>query len=146
MPKEASENKTIFVGNIPTNINAEILHSSFSPFGNIRDIQIPTDPQSRANRNFAFITFQNQIEALDAIDNMHLNQLSSGSEKILKVNLARNNFNNSNQKSNPNGGGGIGFSNPNNRAIWDNETWIKENALKEDAKDDAANKKLNPVP
>jgi hypothetical protein len=38
---------TSSTGNIPTNINAEALHSSFSPFGNIRDIQIPTDPQSR---------------------------------------------------------------------------------------------------
>jgi RNA recognition motif-containing protein len=35
------------LGNIPTNVTAELLHSSFSPFGNIQDIQIPTDPQSR---------------------------------------------------------------------------------------------------
>ncbi|PLW10550.1 hypothetical protein PCANC_08568 [Puccinia coronata f. sp. avenae] len=138
MPKEASENKTIFVGNIPTNVTAELLHSSFSPFGNIQDIQIPTDPQSRSNRNFAFITFQDQVEALDAIDNMHLNILSADSEKILKVNLARNSLHNSNQKSNTGG-----FSNPNNRAIWDDETWIKENALKEDLKDDLTNKDPN---
>ncbi|WAR59134.1 hypothetical protein PtB15_10B476 [Puccinia triticina] len=141
MSHEASENKTIFVGNIPPNINAETLHSSFSPFGNICDIQIPTDPRSHTNRNFAFITFQNQIEALDAINNMHLNLLSSDSEKILKVNLARNSFHNSNQKSEAGG-----FSNPNNRAIWDDETWIKENALKEDSKGDPINKDSNLVP
>ncbi|EFP94447.1 uncharacterized protein PGTG_20403 [Puccinia graminis f. sp. tritici CRL 75-36-700-3] len=141
MPKEASDNKTIFVGNIPPNINAEALHSSFSPFGNIRDIQIPTDPQSRNNRNFAFITFQDQIEALDAIDNMHLNLLSSDSEKILKVNLARNSFHNNNQKADTKG-----FSHPNNRAIWDDETWIKENALKEDSKGDPVVQDANPAP
>lgn len=93
------------------------------------------------NRNFAFITFQNQLEALDAIDNMHLNVLTPDSEKILKVNLARNtHHNNNNQKSTP---GGFS-SNPNNRAIWHDETWIKENALKEDLKDDPVNQDTNP--
>ncbi|OAV87559.1 hypothetical protein PTTG_10207 [Puccinia triticina 1-1 BBBD Race 1] len=75
------------------------------------------------------ICHQNQIKALDAIDNMHLNLLWWDSEKKLKVKLTRNSFYNGNQKTKAGG-----FSNPNNRATWDDETWMKENSLKEDSK------------
>jgi RNA recognition motif-containing protein len=111
---------------------------NFFPLELTFDFDFCNKKMTGSNRNFAFITFQDQVEALDAIDNMHLNILSADSEKILKVNLARNSLHNSNQKSNTGG-----FSNPNNRAIWDDETWIKENALKEDLKDDLTNKDPN---
>ncbi|KAI8455864.1 hypothetical protein BY996DRAFT_4636893 [Phakopsora pachyrhizi] len=125
------QSNTIFVGNIPNDLTEEILHNTFSSFGSINQIQIPIDSAKNTNRNFAFISFTSQESAFHAIDNMHLNVIPSDpNQKILKVNLARNQSIKSNNKQNN--------SNLNNdqaenetRAIWDNETWIKEHALKE---------------
>jgi RNA recognition motif-containing protein len=44
------------------------------------------DPNGRGHRGFGFIEFAEQSDALDAIDNMHLNELNG---RVLKVNLSR---------------------------------------------------------
>ncbi|MBW0483653.1 hypothetical protein O181_023368 [Austropuccinia psidii MF-1] len=142
------EKRTIFVGNIPTNLTIEHLYSTFSSFGTILDIQIPTDSQNRnLNRNFGFITFSSQTEALDAIDNMNLNVLpksiisslqSSNQDnqefKILKVNLAKNSFQSIKNSKNLDQNSNFLIGNK-NRAIWDDEDWIRENALKDKTDD-----------
>lgn len=115
---------TIFIGNLSTDITPESLHHAFSVFGTINDIQIPQDPQKHTNRNFAFISYKSPDSALYAIDNMHLNVLPINPTMILKVNLARSSSKSTNDQ----------FNNPsliNRRAIWDDENWIREHALKE---------------
>ncbi|KAH9818781.1 hypothetical protein DFH28DRAFT_91287 [Melampsora americana] len=123
MAQAPVERKSIFVGNIPTDIAPEQLQAAFQPFGVITDLHIPPDTQTRTNRNFAFITFSDTSSAVDAIDNMHLNTLPSHPLKILKVNLAR-----ANNKSGGSAGAGQWGS---KKAIWDDEQWIKEHALKD---------------
>jgi peptidyl-prolyl isomerase E (cyclophilin E) len=66
------------------------------------------------HKGFAFLTFNSAESALDAIDNMHRNTLPGPSNvgRPLKVNLAK--------APKPSAKGG------NNKAIWDDEEWIKE--------------------
>ncbi len=66
------------------------------------------------HKGFAFLTFNSADAALDAIDNMHRNTLPgpSNAGRPLKVNLAK--------APKPSAKGGA------NKAIWDDEEWIKE--------------------
>jgi len=123
------------------------VHTSFLPFGDISDLQLPKDPSNRMlpppspipihlspdrsskadklpvahsppaggpHKGFAFVTFNSAESALDAIDNMHRNTLPgpSNAGRPLKVNLAK--------PPKPSAKGGA------NRAVWDDEAWIKE--------------------
>jgi len=90
---------------------------SFSTFGDIIEVQLPIAPTnpsqqtSAKHRGFAFVTFSSPEDAQDAIDNMDLNELQG---RVLKVNLARH------TKAPIQGLG--------NRAVWESEEWLKENA------------------
>ncbi|CAO1636464.1 unnamed protein product [Parajaminaea phylloscopi] len=122
-----SGNKTIYVGGLPQNITEEGLVSAFAPFGDIVDVQIPRDkgrsdqPGAAASdgaggphRGFGFLVFSTAQEAQDAIDNMHLNVIY---DRVLNVNLAK-----PLKMSSGFGGGGR------NRAVWEDEEWIKQYA------------------
>ncbi|KAM0751559.1 hypothetical protein T439DRAFT_300502 [Meredithblackwellia eburnea MCA 4105] len=107
--------KTVYVGGFSSETNSQVIHSAFAPFGDIQDIQLPSDPQnSKSHRGFAFVSFTSSESATDAIDNMHRNVLPGPSNvgRSLKVNLAKP------QKNTPKGG--------NNRAVWADEEWLKE--------------------
>lgn len=64
-------------------MNDELLLSFFSTFGDITDIQLPRETENgmlssltsvSKHRGYAFITYANEEDAEDAIDNMHLNE------------------------------------------------------------------------
>ena len=55
--KERSSENTIFVGNLPDDVNQSLLSEFFSTCGSIKSIFIPTDKTSRSSRGIAFITF-----------------------------------------------------------------------------------------
>lgn len=100
--EEGSKNKkTIFVGGLSDDLDRTILIETFSTFGDIIDVQIPSAQTSGRpgssilvcmgtdlrltcigeneaegkHRGFAFITFATQLDAQDAIDNMDNNEL-----------------------------------------------------------------------
>ncbi|KAL8279834.1 hypothetical protein RQP46_007684 [Phenoliferia psychrophenolica] len=107
--------KTVYVGGFSGDTNPALIHSAFTPFGEILDIQVPPDPSHQnKHRGFAFVSFSTATAALDAIDNMHRNVLPgpSNAGRVLKVNIAK-----------PPKGLTVGGS---NRAIWTDESWIKE--------------------
>ncbi|EDP43715.1 hypothetical protein MGL_1928 [Malassezia globosa CBS 7966] len=57
-------------------MNESSLLSIFSTFGDISDVQLPrqTDQVSK-HRGYAFITYTQEEDAEDAMDNMNLNEL-----------------------------------------------------------------------
>jgi len=118
MEEGAKTKKTIFVGGISEEVNRESLISTFSTFGDIIDIQIPTassDNRENPNvpgphRGYAFITYSSSLDAQDAMDNMDLNEFNG---RLLRVNLARP------QK------GVLAQTPAFGRAIWESEEWLK---------------------
>ncbi|KZS99228.1 RNA-binding domain-containing protein [Sistotremastrum niveocremeum HHB9708] len=106
--------KTVFVGNLGEEVNESHLYETFSTFGDIIDVQLPssaTNPNLAAeakHRGFAFVTFAAVSDAQDAIDNMDMNEFH---EKVIRCNLAK-------PSKQPVQGGG-------NRAVWESEDWLK---------------------
>ncbi|KAH9842618.1 RNA-binding domain-containing protein [Rhodofomes roseus] len=117
MDEGTKTKKTVFVGGIGDDVDETVLVESFSPFGDIIEVQIPpaptnpSQPNEVKHRGFAFVTFASTADAQDAIDNMDLNELKG---RVLKVNLAR-------QVKAPIQGAG-------NRAIWESEDWLQQYA------------------
>lgn len=66
----------------------------------------------RRHRGFGFVEFQEVADALDAVDNMHLNEING---KRLRVNLAQ-------AKT---GKSMLGTK----RAVWEDQAWLKEHAV-----------------
>ncbi|KAF7778699.1 hypothetical protein Agabi119p4_3044 [Agaricus bisporus var. burnettii] len=108
--------KTVFVGGLNEDIDEAILYETFSTFGDILEVQLPSavvDPNRQnepKHRGYGFVTFGASADAQDAIDNMDMNELKG---KVLKVNLAR-------PMKGP-------VQPMGNRAVWESEEWLKEN-------------------
>ncbi|CAG8536819.1 6106_t:CDS:2, partial [Acaulospora colombiana] len=93
-------------------INEQILHAAFVPFGDIVEIQIPPDPASHnQHRGFGFVEFEEAVDAQAAIDNMNLAELYG---KVIKVNLARP----------------MKIKEGSMRAVWSEDAWLQKYALK----------------
>ncbi|KAG6900869.1 hypothetical protein C0993_009987 [Termitomyces sp. T159_Od127] len=115
MEEGTKSKKTVFVGGVADDVDEAALYESFSTFGDIIEVQLPsaaTNPNQDEgkHRGFAFITYGSSADAQDAIDNMDMNELRG---KVLKVNLAR-------PMKTPLQLGG-------NRAVWESEEWLKQN-------------------
>ncbi|KAF8559606.1 RNA-binding domain-containing protein [Imleria badia] len=110
--------KTIFVGGLGDDVDESVLYQSFSPFGDIVEVQLPpaaTNPAPDSepkHRGFAFVTYASPADAQDAIDNMDLNELRG---RVIKVNTARP------FKATIQPGAA-------NRAIWESEEWLRQYA------------------
>ncbi|SCZ87633.1 BZ3500_MvSof-1268-A1-R1_Chr2-2g05099 [Microbotryum saponariae] len=140
----ADETKTIYVGGFSSETSATILESAFLPFGQVVDIQLPRDPVDKSrHRGFAFVSFSSLESALDAIDNMHQNELTDPSNKgrTLKVNMAKppkglqpgmgNRASQSTAPScvSPTTSEGATDRSVSFRAVWTDEAWIKEHGM-----------------
>jgi len=107
--------KTVYVGGFGQEVNDDYLFSTFATFGDIVSVNLPVDQGKRMQENpphrgFGFIEFQYASDALDAVDNMHLNQING---RVLKVNLSK-----------PKAGADKFGT---NRAVWEDQEWLKEN-------------------
>lgn len=74
----------IFVGNLPFKVDDQELQDVFGKFGEISEIKIPTDRESGRARGFAFITFETQQAAQEALtmDNQKIG------DRAIRVNMA----------------------------------------------------------
>jgi len=85
---------TVFIGGLAQTVDEAVLVETFSPFGDVMEVQIPPSAaegdrpaqDGSKHRGFGFVTFAAQSDAQDAIDNMDMNELRG---KVLKVSLAR---------------------------------------------------------
>ena len=105
------DKSTLHVGGLPKDISPATLHDLFIPFGDIRDIHLPpnpdTDPKAPPYRGFAFIEFAEREDALAAIDNMHLSEINGWP---IKVEIAKE----------------FRYQDLGNRAVWTDEAWLKD--------------------
>ncbi|PWN89167.1 RNA-binding domain-containing protein [Acaromyces ingoldii] len=136
MSSSSSANRTIYIGGLAPHITEAHLVSYFSTYGDILDVQLPRPGPRRGqqeqvdsgaasgggggggggeqapHRGFGFVDFSTAREAEDAIDNMHLNEIEG---RVISVNLAK-----PSRKEAASGG------NMRNRAVWQDEEWIKQ--------------------
>lgn len=116
MEQGTKSKKTVFVGGISDDTDETAIYQSFSTFGEIVQVQLPSavinqsqQSQPSKHRGFAFVTYGSSSDAQDAIDNMDMNELQG---RVIKVNLAR-----------PMKGQLEASS---NRAIWESEEWLQQ--------------------
>jgi RNA recognition motif-containing protein len=59
--------KTIFVGNLTSNLSPDELRILFQSYGEVKGIEIVTDVETRYSRGFAFVEMAKDLEAAKAI-------------------------------------------------------------------------------
>ncbi len=59
------------IGGLPDEATAEIVRAACAPFGNMLSLTMPPGPNNRPHRNFALVTYDQQDDAADAVDNLH---------------------------------------------------------------------------
>ncbi|GFT92445.1 peptidyl-prolyl cis-trans isomerase E [Nephila pilipes] len=101
--------RTVYVGGLAEEVNKDIIHAAFIPFGEIIDIQIPLDYETQKHRGFAFVEFEAAEEAAAAIDNMNDSELFG---RTIRVNLAKP----------------MRIKEGSTRAVWSDDNWLKEHA------------------
>jgi cold-inducible RNA-binding protein len=57
----------LFIGNISFKMTEADIRELFTPFGEIEEIVIPTDRDTRRPRGFAFLTFESEQSAKEAL-------------------------------------------------------------------------------
>lgn len=62
--------RTVYVGGLADEVNEQLVHDAFIPFGDLVEIQMPVDYESQKHRGFAFVEFETAEDAAAAIDNM----------------------------------------------------------------------------
>eukprot|EP00939_MAST-03C_sp_MAST-3C-sp1_P003192 g3192.t1 len=82
----ADQKRTLFVGGLNEEVDETFLGAAFSPFGEIKRVQLPKDSSSGKHKGFGFVVFSDADDAEDAIDNMHNAELHG---RVLTVNLAK---------------------------------------------------------
>ncbi|KAF0991092.1 hypothetical protein HZS_4385 [Henneguya salminicola] len=72
----ATTNKRVlYVSGLSEEVDLKILQEAFIPFGHVVDVQIPMDFVNQKHRGFGFVEFESEVDALDAIDNLHNSEL-----------------------------------------------------------------------
>ncbi|KZZ98461.1 RNA recognition motif domain protein [Moelleriella libera RCEF 2490] len=115
---------TVFVGGLSPLVTSTHLLDAFIPFGEIVEVQLPK-PDSRKSeephRGFAYVEFEDEDDAKEAIDNMNQSEFFG---KILKVSPA---------KIPKSADEGLGSK----KAVWEQEGWLAEHAGTEPEGDSA---------
>lgn len=64
--EERARSTTLFIGNLPYTFEDRDLAGLLERFGRIRQISVPWDRVTRRNRGFAFVEFEQRLDAEDA--------------------------------------------------------------------------------
>ncbi len=75
----------IYIGNIPYSISQEQIKEIFMPFGNVLNVKIITDRQTRKSKGYAFVEMEKEEEALNAIKALNETEVMG---RNIKVNSA----------------------------------------------------------
>lgn len=79
------ENK-LYVGNLPYNINEDILEQEFAQYGKVTSVKIITDRDTQRSKGFGFVEMETAEQAQECIKNING---KSFHERVLNVNIAR---------------------------------------------------------
>lgn len=83
----AYNKKTVlYVGGLDDAATEQSLHAAFIAFGEIVNLHIAVDAQTKKTRGFGFVEFEDPTDAAEAMDNMNDNEFFG---RVLKVNVAR---------------------------------------------------------
>ncbi|SPO05763.1 related to cyclophilin [Cephalotrichum gorgonifer] len=110
---------TVYVGGLAPIVTKTHIHDAFIPFGEIADVSIPKNDKPDAtepHRGFAYVEFEDEDDAKEAIDNMDQAELFG---RVLKVNAA---------KAPKSAEGGLNSK----TAVWEQESWLAEHAGEDD--------------
>ena len=77
--------KYSLAGGLSQEVDRALLETVFIPFGEIQHIEIPLNAEGE-HKGFCFVSFENQEDAADALDNMHLSEMFG---RTLKVNYSK---------------------------------------------------------
>ncbi|CAG9460361.1 unnamed protein product [Pedinophyceae sp. YPF-701] len=83
--KGSNPKTTLYVGGLDESVNEGLLHAAFIPFGDVKDVNIPIDPQTGKHRGFGFVEYIDKDDAAEAIYNMHNAELQG---RVLRCNYA----------------------------------------------------------
>jgi peptidyl-prolyl isomerase E (cyclophilin E) len=82
----ANEKNTIYVGGLADEVTEKLLNDIFIVFGDIVEIQMPTDYETQKHRGFAFVCYESSEDAAHAVDNMNDSEISG---RTIRVNVAK---------------------------------------------------------
>uniref|UniRef100_A0A8C8ZZS0 RRM domain-containing protein n=1 Tax=Prolemur simus TaxID=1328070 RepID=A0A8C8ZZS0_PROSS len=82
---EADRPGKLFIGGLSSETNAKTLEAIFGKYGNIMEVLLMKDRETKRSRGFAFITFENPIDAKYAAKDMNGKSLDG---KVIKVQQA----------------------------------------------------------
>lgn len=106
----SSNKRTVYVGGLAEEVDEKILKEALNPFGDTL-IQIPLDYVTGKHRGFAFVEFETVDDAAAAIDNMNESEIYG---RTIKVNIAKP----------------MQLKQSQGKAVWNEDTWLKEYAGK----------------
>lgn len=81
-----TNNKKLFVGNLPFSMTEDGLRDAFGQYGEIVDCKLISDRMTGRSKGFAFVEFADEAAASSAIEGMHGKDLGG---RNLVVNVAR---------------------------------------------------------
>ena len=105
----------MYVGGLSEEATEETLHAAFVPFGDVKEVNIPRDfagQTNDANRGFAFVTFELENDAAEALYNMDGSELFG---RVLRVNVAR----------------AMSHKLGSSKAVWSADSWFQESLTEE---------------
>ncbi|KAK4172548.1 hypothetical protein QBC36DRAFT_196717, partial [Triangularia setosa] len=151
---------TIYIGNLPPQATLQTISEAFLPFGEIADISLPKNDgrgpngtnksnnndflgngpqqqqqqqQQSTHRGFAYVEFEDEADAKEAIDNMDQSEIFGRTIKVSAAKIPK-----SAQQ------GGLGSK----TAVWEQEGWLAEHAVDEEdrlASEQAQNRADDPM-
>ncbi|MFZ2725642.1 MAG: RNA-binding protein, partial [Methylococcaceae bacterium] len=60
------QDKSLFIGNLPWNLNWEDLKEIFSVYGEVTYVKVVKDKETGRSKGFGFVGFANEIDAANA--------------------------------------------------------------------------------
>ena len=82
MPEDC---KTVFVKNLPYEFKEDDIGDRFRPFGDIQEIRLATNWQTKMSKGFAFVVFKDHLSAKAALIKMNGKELKGYAGRRLKV-------------------------------------------------------------